>query len=244
MMTIGLLPPRGRVLVLDLDDTLYLERDYVCSGLRAVDLAVQRLYSVEGFFECAMAEFNTGRRAFLFDTVLSRLGLAATPDVITGLVSVYREHEPAIQLQPDAVDFLAQARPDYELAILTDGYFVSQRNKIRALGLDRIGIFPIVCTDSWGRRYWKPHVRGFRHIQSHHRVAAEACVYIADNPAKDFIAPRRLGWRTVQIKRPERIHMAASERAGLVADCEVESLAGLSPARLDQLMSGRGERAA
>lgn len=236
-------PPHGRVLVLDLDDTLYLERDYVLSGLQAVDLAVRRLCGAEGFFECAAAEFNAGRRTFLFDTVLSQLGLAATPDLIAALVKVYREHEPLIELQPDAADFLARIGVDYPLAILTDGYLVSQRNKIRALGLDRIGIFPIVCTDSWGRRYWKPHERGFRHIQSHHRLQGQACVYIADNPAKDFIAPRRLGWRTVHIKRPERVHMATEELEP-VADCKIESLAELSPQRLDDLISRRGERAA
>jgi putative hydrolase of the HAD superfamily len=38
------------------------------------------------------------------------------------------------------------------------------------------------------------------------KCAPEQCVYIADNPIKDFISPNRLGWRTIRIRRSGGIH--------------------------------------
>lgn len=236
--------PVSSVIVLDLDDTLYLERDYVRSGLEAVGALLRRDHNVDGFFDCATAEFDAGRRNLIFDTVLPRLGLRPSPSLIGELVAAYRGHEPVLQLQPDAVEFLAGVHPGAALALLTDGFLIAQRNKIRALGLDRLGIHPIVCTDVWGRRYWKPHARGFKHIQAHHGLAGPACIYIADNPSKDFLAPRRLGWRTVHIKRPQRIHVDSIASAGFDADFEIETLAELNPARLEQVLSVRSDRAA
>ena len=49
--------------------------------------------------------------------------------------------------------------------------------------------------------YRKPHPFAFEQMSARLGVSPSACVYVADNPLKDFIAPNRLGWRTVQIKR-------------------------------------------
>jgi putative hydrolase of the HAD superfamily len=38
------------------------------------------------------------------------------------------------------------------------------------------------------------------------RVAATDFWYLADNPAKDFVAPNALGWITVQVVRDGGIH--------------------------------------
>ncbi len=34
----------------------------------------------------------------------------------------------------------------------------------------------------------------------------ESFAYISDNPAKDFVAPNRLGWRTIQLLYPGQVH--------------------------------------
>src|SRR3546814_4787341 len=111
-------------------------------------------------------------------------------------------------VQDDAGRFRTSERTGRALAMLTDGELCCQQAKIAALGLNRSDIMPIICTGQWGRSYWKPHRRGFEDIQSHYRLPPSAFVYIADNPVKDFIAPRALGWRTVQIIRPGGIHSA------------------------------------
>ena len=238
------LPTASSVVVLDLDDTLYLERDYQRSGFRAVGAWLEGELGVPDFCARATAQFDRGRRTQVFDTVLTELGIAISPELIATLVQVFREHRPVIELQPDAAQFLDRPRKDRALAVLTDGFLVAQRNKIRALGLDRRGLWPIICTDAWGRRYWKPHTRGFRHIQAQYRLPGHACLYVADNPAKDFVAPRRLGWRSVRIKRPDGVHLAAPALPDHAADFEIETFAELTEARLDEMLAAPTSRAA
>jgi putative hydrolase of the HAD superfamily len=79
-----------------------------------------------------------------------------------------------------------------------------------------------VLTDRWGRTYWKPHERAFLAIEAALEARGAACVYVGDNPAKDFAAPRRLGWRTVRIRRRGTAH-AAIDAPG-VADGECGDL--------------------
>lgn len=213
------------VVVLDLDDTLYLERDFVRSGFAAVSLWLEAERGIIGFADHAWLLFEGGRRGDIFNVTLERLGVAAGQALIDQLVTIYREHEPKIALQPDAARFLAARPGDCALAILTDGFLTTQQNKIRALGLDQQEIAPVVCTGLWGRDYWKPHQRGFRFIADHHDLPADAFIYVADNPAKDFIAPRALGWRTVQIIRPGAIHPSANPEP---ADLVIESLDGIT----------------
>src|SRR5262249_46259773 len=94
------------------------------------------------------------------------------------------------------------ADPWSELALLSDGLATTQRNKIEALGLAR-WIRRIVLTDEMAphRGYWKPHPEAFRQLQADARCPA-TCVYVADNPRKDFDAPVRLGWHSVRLRRP------------------------------------------
>ena len=54
-------------------------------------------------------------------------------------------------------------------------------------------------------------------------------VYVADNAAKDFLAPRRLGWATVQIRRPGALHAGPPATPEFGADRSIDSLDQLDP---------------
>jgi putative hydrolase of the HAD superfamily len=220
------------VVAFDLDDTLYLERDYVRSGFAAAGgwLATER--GVRGFEACAWRLFENGQRGDIFDRVLPRLGIEPERALIQRLVRVYREHLPRIRLEPAAADLLARLTGRCRVAVLTDGFHETQRRKIAALGLAS-RCRPIVCTDRWGRDHWKPCPRGFEHIQEVLDAPPERCIYIGDNPAKDFRAPRSLGWRTLRVRHPQGEHaaaIAASPRDD--ADATVISLAQVSVSEL------------
>lgn len=193
-------------IVFDLDDTLYLERDYAFSGFSAVADWLERTHGIGGFAEQARTVFSKGERKRVFDTALAALRVDPKPALIAELVRTYRSHQPDICLTKDAERFLARWPGDLPLALLTDGFHQSQRNKVTALGIDRTRLRPIVYTDAWGSAYWKPHQRGFEFIASELGLPPAALVYVADNPAKDFIAPRALGWRTVRIARAAGVH--------------------------------------
>jgi len=227
------------VVVFDLDDTLYPERDFVRSGFQAVDRWLVSHKAVRGLFELAWQLFEAGERGRIFDQALPRLGLAAAPELISQLVAVYRDHEPAIELAPEAADLLAWLRERGPLALLTDGDHGTQQRKVEALGLAGY-CQPIVYTDAFGREHWKPSPKGFLALQDRFGLAAERFVYVGDNPAKDFRAPRALGWRTVRLRRPGGEHALASPASALDdADCAITSLTDL---KRDDLLGLRGGR--
>jgi putative hydrolase of the HAD superfamily len=53
------------------------------------------------------------------------------------------------------------------------------------------------------------------HIQNALGAAPECCIYIGDNPAKDFRAPKALGWRTLRLRHPQGEHARAAAASPL-----------------------------
>lgn len=213
------------VIVCDVDDTLYLEHDYVKSGFRAVDNRVRLRYGTGGFLEAAWELFLSGRRGRIFDEVFENLGLPVDDEVIAELVRSYRAHNPDITLLPDAVAAIADwEKAGCSIAIVTDGPVASQRAKVRTLGLtDRVD--PIVITEEHGSSWRKPNHRSFESVQAHHDGPAEKFVYVADNPTKDFHGPKSLGWRTYRVRRLRGLHVALA--SGADVDHESTDLADL-----------------
>ena len=221
-----------RVVVFDLDDTLYLERDFVRSGFAAVGGWLAAHYGVSDFEAHAWDLFLAGRRGDVFDCALPSLSLDPQPALIRRLVAIYRDHLPTIRLEPAAAELLGDLRGRCRLAVLTDGFHGTQRRKSAALGLDG-RCRPIVCTDQWGREHWKPSPRGFLHIQQALEASPERCIYIGDNPAKDFRAPKALGWRTLRVRHALGEHARAAAASPLDdADTTVTSLAEVTVADL------------
>jgi putative hydrolase of the HAD superfamily len=214
------------VIVFDLDDTLYLERDFVRSGFMAVDRCVSHRFEISGFFDRAWSLFEAGRRGDIFNCALSELAIQVSPELVRLLVDIYRGHEPSIQLAPDAEEVLLAVCSRRRAALLTDGPRTTQARKVAVLDLiERLR--PIVYTDDLGRGMQKPHPQGFLTIQGAFGLAAHEFVYVADNPSKDFLAPRQLGWRTVRVRRPEGQYAHLCVEAAKEADHTVTSLTEL-----------------
>ncbi len=215
-----------RALVFDLDDTLYPERQFVRSGLAAVGAWLREQRGVEGFADEAGRVFDEGVRGRIFDETLRRLGVAGAPDLVTQMVAVYRAHQPELALYDDAEWAISKFGAEMTLGIITDGFAATQRNKVAALGL--AGRFrAIVYSDDLGRQNWKPSPEPFLAMMTRVECEPSACVYVGDNPGKDFAAPNQLGWITVQLCRAEGeyAHLRSSRLpAGFRAQREIDSL--------------------
>ncbi|HEY3142448.1 MAG TPA: HAD family hydrolase [Acidimicrobiales bacterium] len=208
-------------IVVDIDDTLFLKRDYVRSGFDAVGRWVQRELGIVDFGQRAWAAFESGARETIFDEVLTGLGARSDDAVITALIARYRTHAPTIALAADAQTALDRWHGQVKLAAVTDGPVSSQLAKARALGLDRWTSL-IVCTASLGPGKDKPHPAGFQQVQEELGVDGKGCVYVADNPKRDFAGPKSLGWRTVRVRRRLGLHSALE--SGSDVDHEITSL--------------------
>jgi putative hydrolase of the HAD superfamily len=194
-----------QVLVLDLDDTLYLEHTYVESGLRTVGAWIERQLGHQRLAPAMLDLFRSGVRGRIFDHALEQAGIVPEAHLIARMLQVYRQHRPDIALADDAVRLLERRPRNVAIAIITDGYLSAQRRKLRALNLQSRGVSLAICTDRWGRTFWKPSRRAFEHVQAFFGLDASVMTYVGDNPAKDFVAPRALGWNTTQIVRPKRL---------------------------------------
>jgi putative hydrolase of the HAD superfamily len=217
---------RIHTLVFDLDDTLYVEADFVHSGFRAVDDWLRSERGIDGFLACATGLFAAGRRKRIFDETLLLLKLPTDTALVADMLAVYRGHSPGITLPSESESVLDWASTRFHLALVTDGYAGVQRKKLAALGVDR-WVQCCVVTDELGRDQWKPHPAGFERVMARFPGLREGYVYVGDNPGKDFIAPRQLGWRTIRLRRAEGEHAASEAGPGGDAGATIEELSAL-----------------
>ena len=167
------------VIVFDLDDTLFAEMDFVRSAYRRI----ARIYGHE--LLDSMLNAATPREAF------DSTGLP-----IEELLMIYRSHEPDILLPWQSLFTLAALKNrGHTLGLITDGRSLTQRNKLRALGLERF-ISPDMIFISEEIGADKLSGEAFRRIIDTCGVG-ETYMYVGDNPKKDFIVANCLGWQTV-----------------------------------------------
>jgi putative hydrolase of the HAD superfamily len=216
-----------RLVAFDMDDTLYLERDYVRSGFAAIGEWARRELGVQDLGDRAWAAFEAGVRGRIFDEALMACGVQANGSLVPRLVDVYRSHAPAIELLDDVRAWLAAPPTGVALAVVTDGPLASQRAKAAALGLASWA-HPVVFTEALGPGRGKPHPAAFERVEAATGLAAAACTYVADNPAKDFAGPRRRGWRTVRVRRTGSLHAGAG--SGDDVDAEITGFEALDDA--------------
>jgi len=181
------------LIILDLDDTLYSEREFERSGFRAIldTLDVAHTVLLDDLLEMSIQ----GQDVFAhlnFDEHLRHVALA-----------IYRQHQPTISLYPDAALFIEQAlASDCTLAIATEGRSITQRNKILALGLED-KISHVLISDEVGHRKIEPEF--FSDLQA--LVQQQTCVMIGDNPVKDFVIPNSHSWDTYMLTdRGNNVH--------------------------------------
>ena len=176
-------------IVFDLDDTLYKEIDFVKSAYNYINNYIMSKYNVDLSFhiqECINVGMN------FFDFINSKL----QPDQSFPLqkyLELYRFHYPEIGLSDDTTVFLEKILShNIDFSIITDGRSISQRNKIKALGLYDLAK-NIIISEETG--FEKPHLNNFKIIEQIYPT--KKFLYIADNTSKDFIAPNLLKWDSV-----------------------------------------------
>ena len=223
--------PALRAVVFDLDDTLYPERAYVASGFEAVALwaaehvDVPRAETLEELTRL----FEEGVRGNTFDRWLADRGLSEARWVAP-MVEAYRAHDPAIAPYPEVGALLARLRDAYRLGLLSDGRAAVQERKLAALGLAS-SFDAVVLSDTLGPDAGKPSVLGFERVLGELGVAGPEAVYVADNPAKDFLGAREAGLWTVRVRRPDGLYAAVEPPTPQgAADVELPSLEGLPSA--------------
>lgn len=185
-------------IALDLDDTLYPERTFVQSGFSAVATMVAERTGGDrdSVLRQLEAELARSGRGAVFDAVLERNGWSRSISV-EACVRAYREHEPSIALA-DGVAEALDSLGAHPLYLVTDGDPHVQQRKIDALGIsDRFRA--VYRTWAYGRAFGKPSLSCFAMAREDARVPWDRFAYIADDPAKDFVALNSVGALTIRV---------------------------------------------
>lgn len=185
------------VIVFDLDDTLYEELAFVRSGYRAVADYLSPILKIgaDEIYEGLIAELQSGRTG-AFDRYLHKQGIYGK-QWIKKCLAVYRGHKPSLTLFPEAIDCLNRLH-DHLLYVVTDGNHLVQRKKYLALGLE-FYVRRCFFTYAHGLHRSKPSPYCFEKICQLEKVPPASVVYVADNPHKDFVGIKPLGFKTIRV---------------------------------------------
>lgn len=180
----------SKVVVFDLEDTLYQEIDFLKSGYHAVTDYLTKSFGIHDLFVEMMEAYQAGEKD-VFKKVLDHHHLNIDKSELT---DVYRYHIPQIHLDSKVRYVLEQFQGRYHLAIITDGRPKTKRNIINALGLSEFFDWPdIYISDEVGHLKTAPY--SFEKIME--TYPDSQYLYVGDNPDKDFLVPNQLGWMTV-----------------------------------------------
>lgn len=175
---------KTKTIVFDLDDTLIKEIEYLKSAFR--EIAVFLDPKNETLFE-EMYQWYV-----LKEDVFQNLVNCYKNADKQSLKSMYRNHIPNFNPNSDARQILIDLKKQgFILGLITDGYSITQRNKIKALLLEDIFDLIIISEEFTSE---KPNQKNY---EVFHQFNTEEYYYIADNVSKDFVTPNQMGWITI-----------------------------------------------
>lgn len=187
-----------KVVVFDLDDTLYKEIDFLKSGYRKIAELVEKrfFYTANDVYYNLLTWYSRGGNAFV--RLNETYGL---DNPISDYLNVYRFHQPNIVLSDDTKEVLTRLKEaDVMLGIISDGRVETQNNKIKALELSEWISSDLVLINE-EQKYFKPNHWSYDRMMLkcfEKGIEPDAkFYYVGDNPDKDFKAPNELGWDTV-----------------------------------------------
>jgi putative hydrolase of the HAD superfamily len=186
------------ILVFDLDDTLYDEITFVHSGFNAVAKFLFEQYALpqKSLFKAMVKVLEVKGRGEVFNSILHENGIYSKA-LVKRCITIYRHHHPEIKLPQESINCIRRFKDTHKY-IVTDGNKIAQYNKIKALGVESY-FKKVFVTHRYGIKNAKPSVYCFEKIRAIEKCEPNEVVYIADNPNKDFVNIKKMGYLTVRI---------------------------------------------
>lgn len=183
----------NKSIIFDLDDTLYNEIDYLNSAYKEIATAIAKncsgIFTVENIYNHLLLFYAQKKDAF------QEIIIKYNPKnlVKEDLLRIYRNHYPSINLAAENENLLKQLiSKGYKLGLITDGRSIQQRNKIKALNIEKYFDY-ILISEEFGKE--KPNQANFNYFVQ--LLGESTFYYVGDNVNKDFISPNKIGWKTI-----------------------------------------------
>lgn len=189
------------LVIFDLDDTLYSEKEYLKSGYKKVAELVPMILDAEKqlwrFFE---------EKKDAIDQLLLLNGIYSD-QLKEKCICAYRSQKPDISLYEGVREMLKRIRLEGKrIAIVTDGRPEGQRAKLKALDVECL-VDKIIITDELGGiAFRKPNPLAFEILKDEFQTEYSSMVYIGDNLKKDPLACDVLGIDFIYFHNNESIY--------------------------------------
>jgi putative hydrolase of the HAD superfamily len=186
----------GTYFVFDLDDTLYFEVDYLKSAFKSIASRIESGSYIQLYDEI-FSIYKSGGDAFEY-IIKNFPGQNYTKEY---LLNLYRSHFPQIDLKEGVLEMLVKIKAkNGKIGIITNGRSITQRNKLKALGLEP---FPDITIISEEIGFEKPNEMVYKDFLK--KKSISQFYYFGDNLTNDFISPRKLGWCCIGIVNKNNI---------------------------------------
>lgn len=176
---------KNKYIVFDLDDTLIQEAHYLKSAYKEIAQAVDKEMHIS-LYDQMISWYE--KKENVFQKIIQKYSQFQLDE----LLNLYRKHLPTLHLNEGAKELLEYCKAKkFKIGLVTDGRSITQRNKIKAVGIDHL-FDKVVISEEFGSS--KPDLKNFQFF-----MTEKDCqyYYIANDTKKDFIAPNRLGWTSI-----------------------------------------------
>lgn len=212
-----------KAVIFDIDDTLYNEIDFVKSGFMLVAEYFSKKYSkdLKEVYNNLLSLFKVSPK-LVFNRLLKLYNIIDDKEQ-ANLVKMYREHVPKIALDSNVIELFGWLHENnYKIGIVSDGNYITQKNKCEALKLYNY-IDYIVLTGKYGKEYFKPNKKPFELIANELFININEMIYIGDNPKKDFY-PSVYGIKTVRFYNKNGVYYNESYLDNVKEDYSINNL--------------------
>ena len=186
-----------KIIILDLDDTIYDYIKFVKEGLKNVANFVHKKTKISKnkIYNDLIEIYYNKSTTKLFNYLEKKY---QTKINVYRCILIYRYSTRNIKPYSDAFFFLKKYKK--EIYLVTDGNKLVQKSKIKFL---KIGKFfkRIYKTNQYGLKYNKPSLYCFDLIRKKEKCSYKNLIYIGDNPNKDFLNLNKVKSTTIRIKR-------------------------------------------
>ena len=173
------------IVCFDLDDTLYNEIDFLKSAYQEIAKYIDNEVW-ESLYAKMFSLYRKNENVFDFLTQNYMV-------IIGDLLTLYRNHKPNINPFEGVLSLLSAIKnANGTLCVITDGRSLTQRNKLKALGI--LEYFDlIIISEEIGSE--KPSILNYKVVEE--KFPDSQYTYVADNFKKDFIIPNQRNWNSI-----------------------------------------------
>jgi putative hydrolase of the HAD superfamily len=194
---------KNKAVIFDLDDTLYPQIEYTRQCLLNTSSFIAEFSNYpQKEIEDVLIRILTDKGIeyhHIYNDLFKEINFDGMP-YLKDILTRFWQCKPQLQVYENTYDVLEKLKKHFILALLTDGHVKIQEYKIDSLNLRSFFDY-ILITDSLGVENRKPSVKPYEVLLNNINLFPCNCVYVGNDPNKDFTGAKKLGLKTIRINQ-------------------------------------------